>query len=157
MQNSEVLTAAHAYPLGNFPSQAQQMALYSLLRKRLDPTAQSELESYAKKAESFAGESKDLFSLDEDAITDLWDWAGPAENDIAREVFFGKEEDDDEEDEESEPEEMEGLWTEGVGLGSDGRRKSQTANDVNIHARPMMDLPRLLLYMQTGGEGQWRG
>lgn len=133
------------------------MALYSLLRKRLDPAVQTELDNYAKSAESFAGESKDPSFLDEGAIAELWEWAGPAENDIAREVFFGKEDEDEEDEDESEPEEMEGLWNDGSGTGPEARRKSQATNEVNMHARPMMDLPRLLLYMHTGGEGEWRG
>ncbi|KAF2814897.1 uncharacterized protein BDZ99DRAFT_458863 [Mytilinidion resinicola] len=144
--NNEALQRMHSSPLATFPGQSQSNLLHQLLRKKLEPNVEdwiSEGLGYASKFcemgefgdGSAAGQTED--GLDEYSVSELWEWAGPAENDIARQVFTAEDEDeeDDEDDEDEEDEEDEPM------------KDAAPAKDTEP---PRLPLGTVLTYMSTG-------
>ncbi|KAI7715458.1 hypothetical protein KC353_g6092 [Hortaea werneckii] len=78
--------AAHAYPLPSYPGHEKEMMLGMLMRKKLDPKTDDWVTQYSKSPETIQ-ESGDASKLNMDDLRDLWDYAGPAENGIAREML----------------------------------------------------------------------
>jgi mediator of RNA polymerase II transcription subunit 8 len=81
--------------------------------------------------------------LDEYALSELWEWAGPAENDIARQVLFNSGDDDEEEDDEDEDDEDET----GEGVTKDTAMTDVAAKD---NEPPRLPLATVLTFMSTG-------
>jgi len=112
--HSDVLRSLHSYPLPKFPGQSQDGLLQSLLRKKREPSVDDWIIEGLGYASQFCdmGEFQEEIStsqtkdgLDEEAISELWEWAGPAENDIGRHLLNPQgSEEEDEEDEEDEDE-----------------------------------------------------
>jgi mediator of RNA polymerase II transcription subunit 8 len=89
---SSFLQAAHAYPTETFPWNEENM-LGLLLRKRLEPDVVTWLENgrargaaLSSPAETSGGDAASMAGGDWD---ELWNWAGPAANEIVREVYMG--------------------------------------------------------------------
>ncbi|KAI6874191.1 hypothetical protein KC323_g769 [Hortaea werneckii] len=78
--------AAHAYPLPNYPGHEKEMMLGMLMRKKLDPKTDDWVTQYSKSPETMQ-ESGEVSKVNMDDLRDLWDYAGPAENGIAREML----------------------------------------------------------------------
>ncbi|KAI7530812.1 hypothetical protein KC331_g14469 [Hortaea werneckii] len=78
--------AAHAYPLPSYPGHEKEMMLGMLMRKKLDPKTDDWVTQYSKSPETIQ-ESGDAGKLNTDDLRDLWDFAGPAENGIARDML----------------------------------------------------------------------
>ncbi|KAI7190763.1 hypothetical protein KC343_g11200, partial [Hortaea werneckii] len=78
--------AAHAYPLPSYPGHEKEMMLGMLMRKKLDPKTDDWVTQYSKSPETIQ-ESGDVSRVNVDDLRDLWDYAGPAENGIAREML----------------------------------------------------------------------
>ncbi|KAI7579371.1 hypothetical protein KC316_g9474 [Hortaea werneckii] len=78
--------AAHAYPLPSYPGHEKEMMLGMLMRKKLDPKTDDWVTQYSKSSETIQ-ESGDAGKLNMDDLRDLWDYAGPAENGIARDML----------------------------------------------------------------------
>lgn len=91
-----LLTSAHAYPLPTFPGRAQEDLLGQLLRKKLQPPVEDWVEEGVKHAAPLnnAGVTNGVptkvehkpDSLNSKQVEDLWNWAGPEGNRIAREI-----------------------------------------------------------------------
>ncbi|TKX21080.1 mediator of RNA polymerase II transcription subunit 8 [Elsinoe australis] len=90
------LMAAHAYPLPSYPGRTQENSLVMLMRKKLQPPVEDWIEQGAKRGAQIAGAQgpKQVNgtsngipkSLDQSELDDLWTWAGPEGNRIAREI-----------------------------------------------------------------------
>ncbi|KAI6814655.1 hypothetical protein KC332_g11746 [Hortaea werneckii] len=78
--------AAHAYPLPSYPGHEKEMMLGMLMRKKLDPKTDDWVTQYSKSPETIQ-ENGDVSKLNMDDLRDLWDYAGPAENGIVREML----------------------------------------------------------------------
>ncbi|KAI7662454.1 hypothetical protein KC318_g8849 [Hortaea werneckii] len=78
--------AAHAYPLPSYPGHEKEMMLGMLMRKKLDPKTDDWVTQYSKSPETVQA-SGDASKLNMDDLRDLWDYAGPAENGIARDML----------------------------------------------------------------------
>jgi mediator of RNA polymerase II transcription subunit 8, fungi type len=113
-EKSSFLKAAHAYPTASFPWNEENM-LGLLLRKRLEPdvvtwleTGRSRGAALATPADSMTSEgAKDSAARMAGGDWDeLWNWAGPAANEIVRDVYNDEdsEEEDDDDDEDDEDE-----------------------------------------------------
>jgi mediator of RNA polymerase II transcription subunit 8 len=94
-EKSSFLKAAHAYPTETFPWNEESM-LGLLLRKRLEPDVVSWLENGRSRgaalsapAETAGGAGDSAAGMSGDNWDELWNWAGPAANDIVREVYIG--------------------------------------------------------------------
>ncbi|KAI7327544.1 hypothetical protein KC315_g7045 [Hortaea werneckii] len=74
--------AAHAYPLPSYPGHEKEMMLGMLMRKKLDPKTDDWVTQYSK-----SPETGDASKTNMDDLRDLWDYAGPAENGIVREML----------------------------------------------------------------------
>lgn len=144
--NAQFLSQAHVYPLptlpiagaqGSQPVQVEAM-VGELLRKKADARAEDWIESGIK---SSMPSEPALQVVDKD-FEDLWDWAGPAESEIAQRVLLGigVDDGDDEDEDEDEDEEMEDVVTDGQGL---ERGKSKAEGQ-------MMPLEDILRFMYTG-------
>ena len=75
-------------------------------------------------------------------VEELWDWAAPAGNDVARSVLFAAGSES--------PEMMEGVVTPGAGAGAGagGRPRAQ------VVGRPVMPLEEVLRFVSLGVQGQ---
>ncbi|KAI7263131.1 hypothetical protein KC345_g9219 [Hortaea werneckii] len=78
--------AAHAYPLPSYPGHEKEMMLGMLMRKKLDPKTDDWVTQYSKSPETIE-ENGDVSKLNMDDLRDLWDYAGPAENGIVRDML----------------------------------------------------------------------
>ena len=91
---SQFLKQAHIHPTSQYPAQAEDI-LNILLRKRLAPEAETWLDRGVKVGQSLEAQRHDEGDghMGEDEVTEkidwekLWEWAGPAENSIALEIF----------------------------------------------------------------------
>ncbi|OCL00793.1 uncharacterized protein K441DRAFT_650260, partial [Cenococcum geophilum 1.58] len=139
--HSEFLRSAHAYPLPNFPGRTQEALLGALLRKKHEPKVEdwiidglNEAAKFCDVPSEFGVEPRDAdFAADgkkgmrEEDISELWDWAGPAENDIARKVLTAGEESgsgSEEEDEEEESGAKDTAMTDAAGKAAAGPEQS---------------------------------
>lgn len=85
------LTAAHAYPLPNFPGPPQEHVLNQLTRKKLDPQTEDWIAEYAKPRTRDAaqlngthnGDVSEGASVTDEDYRELWMWAGSTSMDIA--------------------------------------------------------------------------
>ncbi|KAK5012695.1 putative RNA polymerase II mediator complex component Med8 [Cryomyces antarcticus] len=169
--NHAFLAAAHSYPLPSFPGRAQEGLLNQLQRKKLEPSVEDWLEQCRTAAVPFTAnvngdslnDEQEPALLGEADLASLWEWAGPEENGIAREMDWGddytiaerkdgvenvvtglkrKLDDDDEEEEEIE--------------GNDGDEKMEDIRPPAIQppepSKPMMALEDILRFMSTGAE-----
>ena len=90
---SQFLKQAHIHPTSQYPAQAEDI-LNILLRKRLAPEAETWLDQGIKVGQSLEAQSYDGDGhMVEGELAEkvdwekLWEWAGPAENSIALEIF----------------------------------------------------------------------
>ncbi|SRR6266480_4488644 len=91
---SKFLKQAHIHPTSQYPAQAEDI-LNILLRKRLAPEAETWLDQGVKVGQSLEAQTHDEGDghMGEGEVTEkvdwekLWEWAGPAENSIALEIF----------------------------------------------------------------------
>lgn len=91
---SQFLKQAHIHPTSQYPAQAEDI-LNILLRKKLAPEAETWLDQGIKVGRSLEAQTHydDDGHMGEDEVTEkvdwekLWEWAGPAENSIALEIF----------------------------------------------------------------------
>lgn len=89
-QHQQFFASAHSYPLPNFPGHTQEGLLIELMRKKLEPRAESWIDRYT---ESEAGQKKGPLS-DQD-VRELWNWAGPTSNSVVRQLIEDGAFDDD--------------------------------------------------------------
>jgi hypothetical protein len=91
------LRSAHAYPMATFPW-GHENILALLMRKRLDPA----VVAWASRARARGGrlESGGADGMSLDNWEDVWDWAAPVANEIARDVLMGAESEGEDGDEE---------------------------------------------------------
>ena len=107
--NSAFLSSAHVYPNPHFPAQTQELVLQMLLRKKLDPTTEDWVLEGRKKGARMESEEDDTDTENEQDIlpedrkdeimqhqsvkltraelNELWSWAGPIENEMARKML----------------------------------------------------------------------
>jgi mediator of RNA polymerase II transcription subunit 8 len=142
-EKSSLLKRAHAYPTETFPWNEENM-LGLLLRKRLEPDVVTWLENGRSRgaALSAAGESSGMSGANWD---ELWNWAGPAANDIVREVYIGggseeESEDGSEESEEGSEEAAEEAAEEDV------EAKDTPAAEPPAPAVPPLSLQSIMVY-----------
>ncbi|GAM89381.1 hypothetical protein ANO11243_074180 [Dothideomycetidae sp. 11243] len=91
-----LLRAAHAYPLPSYPGRTQEHSLIMLMRKKLQPGVEDWIEDGARKGAQIQGaESTKLANgtangtsktLGHQDLEELWNWAGPEGNRIARDI-----------------------------------------------------------------------
>ncbi|KAF2148819.1 hypothetical protein K461DRAFT_315792 [Myriangium duriaei CBS 260.36] len=91
-----LLTAAHAYPLPSFPGRTQEHSLVMLMRKKLQPPVEDWIEDGARRGTQLQGTeaAKQVNgttngtpkTLSYQDLEELWNWAGPEGNRIAREI-----------------------------------------------------------------------
>ncbi|KAI9682090.1 MAG: mediator of RNA polymerase II transcription subunit 8 [Caeruleum heppii] len=92
--HAPLLASTTVYPLPNFPSQTEEVLLTQLLRKKLEPSVAdwvAEARSLATDQSQGVGKEEDK-RLGERDLTELWEWAGPSANELARKRLW----DDDE-------------------------------------------------------------
>ncbi|KAF2501472.1 hypothetical protein BU16DRAFT_522450 [Lophium mytilinum] len=144
--NHDALQRMHSYPLAAFPGQSQSNLLHQLLRKKLEPHVEDWISEGLGHASKFCemgefGEGPTVGQkeggLDEYDVSELWEWAGPAENDIARQVFTAEDEDDEDEDDEGEDEDEED-------------EPMKDAAPAKENEPPRLPLGTVLTYMSTG-------
>lgn len=157
--HSDFLRSAHAYPLPNFPGRTQEALLGALLRKKHEPKVEDWIIDGLNEAAKFCDVPSEFgveprgadFAADgkkgmrEEDISELWDWAGPAENDIARKVLTAGEESgsgSEEEDEEEESGAKDTAMTDAAG---------KAATDPEPSKLP---LATVLRFMSTGNVPQ---
>ncbi|KAF1817429.1 hypothetical protein P152DRAFT_454013 [Eremomyces bilateralis CBS 781.70] len=98
---AQVLNSMHVYPASKFPGRTEEMMLQQLLRKKLDPKVEDWITSMSKETDGAPlGEGDSTQGFNDSMLEELWDWAGPAANEVAKEVLMPDEEDEEEEDEE---------------------------------------------------------
>lgn len=93
-EHRSFLTAAHAYPLPNFPGHTQEGLLGQLMRKKLEPKTEAWVAEYAKPRAAPAetapngvhatDSTQPDAGLAVDELHGLWRWAGPTVHAIAR-------------------------------------------------------------------------
>lgn len=91
---SQFLKKAHIHPTSQYPAQAEDI-LNILLRKRLAPEAETWLDQGVKVGQSLEAQTHydNSGHMSESEVVEkvdwekLWEWAGPAENSIALEIF----------------------------------------------------------------------
>ena len=163
--NAAFLSSAHVYPLPGFPGRSQEAGegmLRELLRKRLEPGSEdwvlkgqeADAELVAGKGNTGAGAGAGAGAelgaegMGEKEFEQLWDWAGPAENDLARKLLVGVlifEDDDNEDDDEDEDD--------GDKMDVDGAAKKDdkaAAGKKQVDVKPQLPLEDVLRYMYTG-------
>ncbi|OCK85200.1 hypothetical protein K432DRAFT_377901 [Lepidopterella palustris CBS 459.81] len=159
--HSKFLHSAHAYPLPTFPGRSQAGLLDFLLRKKHEPSVEDWIIEGLKAAAEFCdaseiegmgvrvGERKEKRGLDEEDITELWEWAGPAENDIARRVLTAgehtsdEEDDEDEEDDDEDADQNATKDTQMTGADVPGKQPA-------VPEPPPLPLATILRFMTTG-------
>ena len=75
-----LLKAAHVRPNASFPGRTQEGLLEMLLRKRMQPG----VEDWIAKGKAYAPEVQEAGALSLRELEELWEWAGPEANRIAR-------------------------------------------------------------------------
>ena len=88
-----LLTAAHAYPLPSFPGRTQEHSLVMLMRKKLQPPVEDWIDQGARNGQQLPGPklsngtaNGETKALNYEQMEELWNWAGPEGNRIAREI-----------------------------------------------------------------------
>lgn len=91
-----LLTSAHAYPLPSFPGRTQEDLLGQLLRKKLQPPVEDWIDEGVRHAAESKHESNGVSSasqveqelgsqaIGQGQLQELWEWAGPEGNRVAR-------------------------------------------------------------------------
>ncbi|KAF2229579.1 hypothetical protein EV356DRAFT_455560 [Viridothelium virens] len=103
--NSAFLSSAQVYPNPHFPAQTQEAMLHMLLRKKLDPSAEDWIAEGQKEGSRIGHEDEDAEEdeamedgegqarkgrkaiLASTELKELWSWAGPTENEMARKML----------------------------------------------------------------------
>ncbi|KAL9083993.1 MAG: hypothetical protein Q9165_008269 [Trypethelium subeluteriae] len=180
--NSAFLSSAQIYPNPHFPAQAQEAMLHMLLRKKLDPSAEDWIAEGQKEGLRIGNEDEDVDEEDETMeegegqerkgkmealgpaeLKELWSWAGPTENEMARKMLdeetlndftFEEQErgvehivtgikrklwESESEDEDDEREKMVGV-----------EKNPKTEEKVVEPPKPMLTMDTLFRYMSTG-------
>ncbi|OCL06434.1 hypothetical protein AOQ84DRAFT_355467 [Glonium stellatum] len=157
--HSSFLRSAHAYPLPNFPGRTQDGLLSALLRKKHEPKVEDWVIDGLKEAAKFCDVPSEFgvearggdFAADEqkglreDDIAELWEWAGPAENDIARKVLTAGEESGSGSEEEDEEEE---------GGVKDAAMTDAAGKTIAAPEPPKLPLATVLQFMSIGNVPQ---
>ena len=114
--------SAHVHPSPSFPGRTQENLLTQLLRKKLNPSDEDWIkeghEFIANITKSYNGspEACDTHLL-KGTLAQLWDWAGPAANNVAKDVLLSMNEssdediDEDDDDDKERSARMEGIET----------------------------------------------
>ena len=94
------------YPSSAFPGRTQENLLTLLLRKRFDPAVEDWVKEGLEAGKAFGdakSETQDSgkVHLNENELEQLWKWAGPAANNVAKEVLLSMDESSGEEGDES--------------------------------------------------------
>lgn len=145
--HSQFLTADHVFASTSFPAEKEPM-LNMLLAKRLAP----DLVTWYDQSQTLGEKTTETSASSEDAKVDwqkLWEWAGPAANEIVREVVMGGEEEEEEDDEDDEMEddaEHNDLAKEEAGSSAPTTAKQQQVPQ----ADQGMSLEQILKFMNTG-------
>lgn len=101
------LQSAHVYPSASFPGRTQENLLAQLLRKKIGPSDEDWIKEGHEAVAAIAGsydrptEASDAH-LNDNTFDQLWEWAGPAANNVAKEVLLSISESNDGESDESE-------------------------------------------------------
>ena len=103
----QFLRSAHVYPSAAFPGRTQENLLAQLLRKRIGPSDEDWIkeghEAVAAIASSYDKSTETTDNHVNNNIFDqLWEWAGPAANNVAKEVLLSIDESDDDDSDEGE-------------------------------------------------------
>lgn len=81
-----LLSSAHVYPLPSFPGRTQEDLLGQLLRKKLQPGVEDWIEEGGTHAGFLSSTDDTTQAMTSDQWADLWHWAGPEGNRIARDL-----------------------------------------------------------------------
>ncbi|KAK3077049.1 hypothetical protein LTS18_011348 [Coniosporium uncinatum] len=165
----EQLGYMHPHPLPGYPVQQHAVILQELLRRKMGVEGERWVEEGRRAGESVgmleadyqdAGGEVDVDAddagktraLSVEQLRELWQWAAPAQNEVARQVIFGEDEDEEEEgeDEEDEAGEDEGGDEVMEDVGSAAAKKANMVPATP--ARPMMKLDDVLRFVSTGRE-----
>ena len=84
--NAAFLRSAHAYPLTTYPGHSHPYILETLLTKKLAPRAEEWIGNFTGEEESDQNGAPTA-SRSNDDITELWNWAGPAESQVLRQML----------------------------------------------------------------------
>lgn len=101
-EHTEFLSAAHVYPLPTFPAATHVNMLTELLRKKPEPKVEDWVEEGRRAGLAITDQTKHgqengstpnghevtAPGLSDAEIEELWDWAAPAGNDVARNILF---------------------------------------------------------------------
>ncbi|KAF2453881.1 mediator complex, subunit Med8 [Lineolata rhizophorae] len=162
--HSTFLSSAHVYPdASTYPGRAQENLLNQLLRKRNDPAVEEWVAQGKELGEKLLEGSAEAADgqtelLEQDDLAELWEWAGPAANEVAKVVLFesgGDDLMDEDEDEDEEGSEAE-AEAEGAGGGAAAKvgEEREKGKAVGVVEQPMMSLEDLYRFMSTGGEAR---
>ncbi|KAK3077100.1 hypothetical protein LTS18_011213 [Coniosporium uncinatum] len=173
----EQLGYMHPHPLPGYPVQQHAIILQELLRRKMGVEGEGWVEEGRRAGEGVgmledghqgadgevdvdADDAGKTRALSVEQLRELWQWAAPAQNEVARQVIFGEDEDEEEEGEDEEDETGEDEEDEtGEDEGGDevmedvGSAAAKKANIVPATpARPMMKLDDVLRFVSTGRE-----
>jgi mediator of RNA polymerase II transcription subunit 8 len=150
-EKSSFLQAAHAYPTESFPWNEENM-LGLLLRKRLEPDMVTWLENARTRGAALSDSAQTggepATSMAGGNWDELWNWAGPAANDIVREVYMGGGSDDGSDDgsEEDEGSEEEVEVEVEVEVDEDGEEVKEVKHEAPVLEQPpIVETPPLPL------------
>lgn len=148
--HQDFFAAAHVYPLPSFPGRTQENLLAQLLRKRYEPRVEDWIEEGRKAAASFEGSANGRTNAETPAdFAELWDWAGPAANNVAKDIFLSYEDSDSGSDEEEDDDDGENVKMEDAGSTD---HSPSGAKAVEQPAKPMLPLEDICKFMYTGVE-----
>ena len=94
------LRSVHVYPSPSFPGRTQENLLAQLLRKKIGPSDEDWIVDGHEAVATFdsshdrSTETSDNLVKD-DTFDQLWEWAGPAANNVAKEVLLSTDESND--------------------------------------------------------------
>ncbi|KAF2085166.1 hypothetical protein K490DRAFT_68053 [Saccharata proteae CBS 121410] len=169
-EHQPLLNAAHVHPTGAFNSRnpMHENILLQLIRKKLQPEVEDwvhegvaageklEVSGASQNGGGATGGGGDM-DVDGDESSaglsaaqyeELWDWAGPAGNAIARQIIEGAGEDEEDEDEDDEEGEDEDEDEEMEDAGAKDKGKAAVVS--GPPKKPMMPLEQILRFASTG-------
>ena len=102
--NKLLYQSAHVYPSRSFPGRTQENLLTQLLRKKLSPSDEDWIaegndfiSNIANIAKNDSGSSEAIDTpIIKETLIQLWEWAGPAANNVAKEVLLSMSDSSDE-------------------------------------------------------------
>ncbi|KAF2836945.1 hypothetical protein M501DRAFT_1018354 [Patellaria atrata CBS 101060] len=143
-ENQALLRSMHVHPLPTMKKQENDNVVSSLLRKKLETDAEEFVEDARKRGEAIRDREPGT-GMSTQELRELWEWAGPAANDIAKAVLVDGQdvegEDSEEGDEEGDEEDDKG---------------NEMDTETMCAAEQMTPLEDILRFSMTGKEPEPR-